>query len=363
MARLVLHVDAGREWRGGQQQALSLMCRLPRFGYDAALAAPPKSPLAAAATDHGIGVRAIGMRSDWDLFSARSLRATVQQLRPALIHFHDARGAGVGALIARAALPPVVIARRVDFPIGRTWLSRRKYTRAARIIAVSHRVQEVCVAGGLPAERIAVVHDGVDLGRFAQRREPEDARHAMRLPSRCELIGVVAALVDHKGHRYLIDALPSILASRPTTKVVLAGEGPLRRSLGEQAADLRVGHAVTFLGQVPDIPAFLSAIDLFVLPSHLEGLCQALIEAMAAGVPVVATLAGGIPEVVEQEVSGLLVPQRDPAALAQAVLRVLGDAELRRRLSDGARVQAGRFGVEQMVESTARVYDQLLPAQ
>lgn len=354
--RHILHVDAGREWRGGQQQVLYLLDGLAHRGFRQTLVSPPGSPLAERALSAGHQVIDLQMRGEWDLWSAARLGGIVRENQPDLIHFHDAKSLGVAAWIPASALPTTICSRRVDFAIGRNPFSSRKYRRCSRIIAVSEGVRRVCLDAGLQPEKIEVVHDGVDLDRFARAQDRNSARRAFSLPADEVLIGVVAALVDHKGHRYLIEAMPAILREHPNVRLVLAGEGPLRISLDALAARLGIGNRVIFLGTVADVPQLLASLDLFVLPSHMEGLCQALIEAMAAGVPVVATTAGGIPDLVQDQVSGLLVPPRSPASLASAVSRILSSRGLASTLAGAARLRASELGVERMVAETAQVY-------
>jgi len=359
--RLVtVHMDAGHEWRGGQQQALYLMRGLARLGHAAHIVTPPGSPLGVAAAADGFRVHAVAMRGEWDAASAWTIAKILRRERPDVVHYHDARSAGIGSMIPRRLLPATVITRRVDFPIGPTFLSRRKYGRCDVVIAVSNRIAEICGEAGVPLDRIAVVHDGIDTARFSAHPSREDARREMGAGEEAEVIGVVAALVDHKGHRYLLEALPALRRSHPGIRLWLAGDGPLRGSLQAHAASLGVADVVTFHGQVEDVPRFLSAIDVFVMPSHLEGLCQAVIEALAAGVPAVTTSAGGLPDIIVDGTSGLLVPPRDPAALASAISRVLEDSRLRQDLARSGPVRSRDFEAETMVRGTLASYERAL---
>ena len=172
---------------------------------------------------------------------------------------------------------------------------------------------------------------------------------------------MVAALTDHKGHRFLLEGWPEVVRERPDARLLLAGSGELEEDLRELADRLEVADTVRFLGFHRDVPGLLAALDLFVMSSHLEGLCTSLMDAMAAGVPVVATTAGGIPELVEDGRTGRLVPPRSPAALSAAVLEVLGDHDLRAHLSRAGRETAReRFGIDSMVEGTLEIYHQVL---
>ena len=175
------------------------------------------------------------------------------------------------------------------------------------------------------------------------------------------VIGHVGHFADHKGHRYLVEAVPAILRRFPDIKVVLVGEGELRSEVEAQVNRLGIVKSVIFTGFRTDISSILASFDLFVLPSHLEGLCTSVMDAMAVGLPVVATRTGGVPEVVEDGETGLLVPPRDPDALADGVLRMLNDPGLRYRMGQaGRRRVLDHFSADAMVEGTENIYYEIL---
>jgi glycosyltransferase involved in cell wall biosynthesis len=174
------------------------------------------------------------------------------------------------------------------------------------------------------------------------------------------LVGNVAHLADHKGQRYLVEAIPRVLLECPRTRFVIVGEGELEEELKSLAASLGLGDRLTFTGFRTDVPAILDALDLFVMSSHLEGLGTIVLDAMAAGKPVVATRAGGIPEIIEDGRSGLLVPARDPAALAAAVVDVLRHPDLGASLAHEGRQRVLRhYTADAMVEGNLAVYREL----
>jgi glycosyltransferase involved in cell wall biosynthesis len=170
-------------------------------------------------------------------------------------------------------------------------------------------------------------------------------------------VGNVAHLADHKGQRYLVEAVPEVLRSVPRARFVIVGEGELEGDLRARAAALGLGARLLFTGFRTDVPAVLDALDLFVMPSHLEGLGTAVLDALAAGKPVVAAAAGGIPEIVEDGRHGLLVPPRDPGRLARAIVRLLQNPELASQLAtEGLRRVRESFSVDAMVAGNLAVY-------
>jgi glycosyltransferase involved in cell wall biosynthesis len=182
------------------------------------------------------------------------------------------------------------------------------------------------------------------------------------------LLLCIATLTDHKGHTYLLQALPAVLAKFPQVRLMLAGDGELRDALEAETRKLGIAHSVAFLGFRRDVPDLLRAADLFVIPSHMEGLCSTLIDAMFARVPIVATRAGGIPEVLggdggTKSLAAKLVPPRDPTALAAAINDALVNLPALREMLDYAEARAARlFTADKMVEGTLAVYEEVLAA-
>jgi glycosyltransferase involved in cell wall biosynthesis len=224
-------------------------------------------------------------------------------------------------------------------------------------------VQQICAEAGLPLDRLPVVHDGVDPLRL-QQGERIRGRTALGLGGQVPLLLTVAKLTDHKGHRFLLDALPAVLWRFPQTVLALAGDGPQMDALRSQARRLKLDRHVRFLGFRQDVPDLMAAADLLVVPSHLEGLCSSVIDAMFVGCPVVATRAGGLPDLLQaaarEEDAGWLVPPRDSAALATAVSESLSSPEKRRCVAARAKVRARRhFSAATMVERTISAYGRL----
>lgn len=357
-----LHFDTELAWRGGQQQVLLLVAGLVRRGVQAQLAAPAGSALAARAREAGIEVTPLSARNDADPLAAFRLARLLRRQPAEILHCHTARAHAIG-LLARRLLPNsrrpmVVVSRRVAFT-ALSALTRSKFAGANRVIAVSQAVRQRLVSAGVPAGRISVVHDGIPLDRPAPApADRERVRHFLRLKPSDFLVAHVAHLGAEKGQSDLIAAAPRVFAELPSAVIAIVGAGNRRAHLERKAA--AVGAArILFIGFWPpeDVPALLSAADVFVFPSRKEGLGSALLEAMAVGTPVVATSTGGIPELVRDGVTGLLVPPRDPPALAAAILRLLRDPALRSQLSSAAaEFVRDRGSAERMVEETIAVY-------
>jgi glycosyltransferase involved in cell wall biosynthesis len=302
------------------------------------------------------------MRSELGLLAALRLAVAMRRRKCRLVHFHDAHAAAVGGIAAALARVPLrVISRRVDFPLGRNFLSRRKYTRAAdAVIAISQGVKRVLVEGGVEAERVEVVPSGIDFSVYDQELPRDYLRREFHFSEGDYLVGIVAQLEDHKGHTYLIQASKILKQHAPKIRIIVVGSGSLQMELGKQAHNLEVDDIVYFLGFRKDVPQIMSSLDLFVLSSHLEGLGSSLLDAMACRLPVVATMVGGIPEVVIHRETGLLVPPRDPDALAEAILKLYLDRTFGSRLGErGYEVAHEKFSAEVMAGRIVALYEKL----
>jgi glycosyltransferase involved in cell wall biosynthesis len=298
------------------------------------------------------------MRHEADLVAAWRLGNYLRQQQVDILHMHAPHAHTIGVLACLLA-PRVrkVVSRRVDFPPIRNLLSRWKYRLPkAHYLAVSDAVRYVLLESGLPAQHVQTVYSGVDLHRFDT--VPQDLSP---FPAGTRVVGTVGHLAGHKGHRYLLEATKYLLQAEPQIGVVIAGDGDLRPLLEEQATALGIAERVRFTGFCHNILGLMQGFEVFVFPSYLEGLGTAVLDAMALRKPVVATRAGGIPEAVQDGITGLLVPPRDPEALAEAVLHLLRHPEQGRALGEAGRKRVEQhFTAERMAAQTLHVYQWLL---
>ncbi|OPZ09126.1 MAG: putative glycosyltransferase EpsD [candidate division BRC1 bacterium ADurb.BinA364] len=303
------------------------------------------------------------MSSEWDFFAPGRLALLAGANGADLLHAHASLAHGLAwRTLRRAPRALLVVTRRVDFAVGGNWLSRAKYRNPrTRYIAISSGVRQALEQGGVAPDRIATVPSGIDAGRFSGQYGRQDLLDEFHLPPETFIVGNIAALTDHKGQCYLIDAAKFVLDAHPNAFFLIAGEGELRVALESQIRRLGLGGRVVLTGFRRDIEKILAGIDLFAVSSHLEGLCTSLLDAMHFGKPAVGTRVGGVVDAIEPERSGLLVPARDPRALANAICRMIEQPETRARFGAAARRIAGeRFTAESMVEGTAKAYDRFL---
>ncbi len=358
-----LHVDTARSWRGGQNQVLLTVLGLRAQGHRTALVAHPDGELRRRAAE-GPDLIPIASSGEMGFRAAWQLSRVLKMLRPTVVHAHDAHAVAMVAL-ARSfgrldPLPRFVVSRRVDFHIRRNAFSRWKYAQVDLFLCASNAIRTMLVGDGVPTERAMTLHEGVDLEHVAA--VPRLDVHAeLWLPSGAPIVGNVAALVPHKGHRYLIDAAATVVRQVPDTRFVILGTGELEATLRTQITHLHLERHVLLAGFRPDALSLQKGFDLFAMSSVTEGLGTVLLDAMAIGQAVVATRAGGIPEVVAHEQTGVLVPPRDADALAAAIVRLLGDADRRAQLGVAGRERVrASFSVERMVQATLDAYVRLV---
>jgi len=355
----VVHFGTQMTWRGGEAQIMLLAGGTRLHDYTVSFVARPGSELARRARAAGFEVDELAFSWHYSPFAARRLAAMLRERRARILHLHDGHGVWLGKTAAwLAGTPNVVATRRVDFRVR----SARKWSSGIdRVVAISECIAGVLRRAGVSEHKLHVVNSGIDTGRLASAGPREKFRAELGLGDWAPLVVTVGALTDHKGQRYLVDAMPAVREAQASAHLVIAGEGELRGALSAQIDRLGLSEWVHLVGFRPDVPDILAAADLVVFPSHLEGLCTSAMDAMACGRGVVATDAGGLPEVVTSGETGVIVPARDPAALAEAIVKLLGDDGLRRAMGEAGRARvADRFTAERMVEGNLAIYGELL---
>ena len=358
-----LHIDTARTWRGGQNQVLLTVVGLRARGHRTVLVAHPDGELARRAGE-GHDLIRLAPAHEVDFAAAFRFARVVRDLSPDLIHAHDPHAVSMASMalstISDRRRPALVIARRVDFHLKRNAFSRWKYKQVDAAICSSNAIRGMVIADGIPEASAFTVHEGVQVDRI-QALPAADVCKELWLPPGSPTVGNIGALVAHKGQRYLVDAAPAVVRALPDTHVLIFGEGELRPALTRQIKHLGLEHRVSLVGFRADILSLLKGLDLFVMSSITEGLGTSILDAMAASKAVVGTTAGGIPEAVEHGVTGLLVPPHHADALADAMLRLLKDEPLRRRMGEAGleRVRA-LFNVDGMVDETLAVYERVV---
>ena len=357
-----VHIDTAKTWRGGQNQVLQLVTGLSALGHPTWLVAHARGELKRRAQE---GLRFVGFapRSEFDVQAAWQLGRVLRDVKPDVVHAHDPMGVALAAMALQMqnGSPPrplVVAARRVDFHLKRHAFSKWKYRHVDVFISASDVIAGILERDGIQRERIVTVHDGVNIG-VIDKQDRVDAHGAFWLPHGSPVVGNVAALAPHKGQKHLIAAAKLVVREVPDARFLIVGEGELKDQLERQIKQLALERHVTLTGFRPDAIGLMKSFDLFAMSSVTEGLGSAVLEAMACGLPVVSTRAGGLPEVVVDGETGILLAPHDEPAMAQAIVTLLKDPAQRAALGQAGRARVlDAFSVESMVSKTLNVYQQ-----
>ena len=346
-------------WRGAEQQVLYLAQFLQgQQGCDSVVVCPPRGVLHQRACEAGVSVMALDMRNELDLAAAWRLGSWLRRQRIDILHMHDPHAHSIG-LLACFMAPSVhkVVSRHAFFRPIRNLLSRYKYAVSGiQYVAVSEAVRNVMLDSGIAADAVRTVHNGVDLGRI------DDVQDTVSVfPAGARVIGTVGHFDEYKGHRYLLQAMSRVRQVEPRACLVIVGEGRLRADLEAEANALGLHDGICFTGFRRDVLALIRVFEIFVFPSTQETLGTSVLDAMALCKPVVATRAGGIPESVQDGITGLLVPPGDVCALAEALCTMLRQPERGRVFGEAGRRRVEQFfTVERMGAATLKVYHDVL---
>jgi glycosyltransferase involved in cell wall biosynthesis/peptidoglycan/xylan/chitin deacetylase (PgdA/CDA1 family) len=365
----VLHLIWALDLGGAERQVVEIVRRLDRSRFEPLVGClVKKGRWGEALEKEGVRVVDLAKRPGFDLRLLGRLVRLLRAEKVSVVHTHAFTAATWGRLAAALARTPVVVAHEHSaFSLDsrqRRFVDRALIPATDRWVAVSQALaRDLVRQEGLPRPRVVVVRNGIPL----PAPEPEGLRRAAALrdewrSGRFEtLVGTVGRLEVRKGLEVFLQAVAVLAPSHPTLRAVVVGEGPLGGRLENQARELGLGDRVLFTGRRDDVPEVLRALDVFALPSHTEGLSISLLEAAASGRPIVATDVGGNPEVVEDGMTGLLVPPGDPGAFAAGVARILtapgGGGELGARAAERVRT---RFSAEGMVGRIEDLYEDVL---
>jgi L-malate glycosyltransferase len=356
----VLHLDTRPDWRGGQHQILMTLRGQRECGHDAQLLTRRGSPLEQRATKEKFLVHTFSPQfARFDAFFC--LREIVDQQRFDVVHAHDPHGLSAAWLARVHRHGALVASRRVAYPLSRGWPGLARYRAAHRIIAVSRFVASTVAASGIDPSRVGVVYDGVEMPPATSPQARAAAHRRWNISDETLLLGCVGYLLPEKGQELLIRALKTVGAEFPTCRLILAGDGPLRRRLELLVRELALESAIIFVGFVEEVDSLYQALDLFVFPSLAEPLGSSLLAAMAHGLPVVAVASGGVPEIIDNGRDGILVSAPDAAELARAICALLRDRRATHQLGKAAREKLAHcFTINQLAENTLHEYETAL---
>ena len=356
----ILQICSARQIGGGERHLVDLTNGLARRAHDVFAALVPSSPLLSQLSGvPGQNIVKVPMRNVLNVSSALKLARFTNANRIQIIHAHVARDYPLAALVARRSSAHLILTRHVLFPMNRA--HKLSLRRTDRVIAVSQAVADELRARRIfSPENIVLIHNGIDVDRFARGREDFLTKEEVENQKLC--VGMIGHLAPIKGQEDFIRAAAIVCRQRPDVEFVIAGDdksrtGEHRRKIERLIGGLNLEQHVSLIGWVDDIAQLLPKFDLFVSPSRSEPFGLSIVEAMAAGVPVIATASEGAREIIDDQLDGRLVPVGDAEALADAISGLLADSHMRERLSaEAQRRVRERFSLEQMLDATEEVY-------
>jgi glycosyltransferase involved in cell wall biosynthesis len=360
-----VHLSTAKSWRGGENQIWLLAKGLLARGQKVLVLAPEDAPLHERCAAAGIPTRVLTVRGSMDPLGTLRLYKVLRKEKPDVLHLHDGHAVMAGQIAARGMTREklrVVVHRRTVFALRGRW----KYGgRVDRVIAISSAVKDQCVAAGLQQDQIRVVYSGLDFPPPAENVAVAEFRVRLKLSTDDFVIAHAAALTSEKRQLDMIRAVADVnerlkVHKRPGVHLVLAGTGDQEQILQREAQARGQDGNIHFLGFIKDLRALWASSTIALYASEAEGLCTALIEAQGAGLPALITRAGGMTEVVEDGVSGLVVEIGDVAKMTASILELLDQAELRRKMGVAAAARMrDKFSASAMVEGIDRVYREL----
>ncbi|MBT4484440.1 MAG: glycosyltransferase [Candidatus Latescibacteria bacterium] len=357
----IAHIDTALSWRGGERQVLELIKELNARNQKNVLFCKQNSIIFKRAQDAGIHVIHLPLRGEWDVVSALKLRTYIKREKIKIVHAHTSHAHSV-ALMALWHLDSckLVVSRRVDFHINNYFSRRFKYGLSVdKFIAVSDAVKRILVEDGIDPKRVETVRSGFVQEKLLTNGECRDLRAELGISEKTIVISTVAALAPHKAHYVLIKTANQVVKKHPNVKFLFAGEGEMKSVIKKNISNLGLEKSIILLGFIEDIGAVYRASDIFALSSEEEGLCSSILDAMYFSLPIVATSAGGIPELVKDEVNGLIVPVGDYMLFNEKLNYLIEYPERRKKMGSRSLEFLEKNKFEQTVEKTLQIYKSL----
>lgn len=359
----ILHVSTPKSWRGGEQQLAYLADELRRKEVFQHVLCRSGGELASFLDKEGFSYTTKNKFSGFDLLFARELAKLCTREKINCIHTHDSHAHTAAVLAADffGNKVPVVVSRRVDFSVSNSFFSRYKYNhrKIAAILCVSNKIKEITAPAIKNQSKLITVYSGVDKSRYYNVK-PVNLHEEFDIPKERKIIGNIAALAPHKDYPTFISCAETLLKTDNKLQFLIVGDGPLKNEVSQIVSKSRFANHFTLTGFRKDVLCVLKAFDVFLISSKTEGLGTSIIDAFGCCIPVAATRAGGIPELVEHEVTGLSAPVKDFKALAVEVRRILDDEALRDQVVKSALKKLELFTKEQTAAHTLDVYRKIL---
>ena len=359
----ILHLDSEKSWRGGQQQAFYLHKELVKEGINSLFVSNKDAEILIRCKNDNLPFYEKSMFGELDIISAYKLSKLCRRNNITILHAHSAHSLSIGLFI-KLFYPSLILigVRRVDFSIGKNIFSRVKYNskKINRIICISDFIRTVLIKDGISEDKLITIRSGVDINKFDKVFPSEKFRENLGVKPNEILIGTVAAFAGHKDYPNLLTAFAIVRKKLDNIKLCLVGDGPLKKEIEKIADQLGISKDVIFTNFVENVGEYLKAFNIFVLASRKEGLGTSLIDALSVGLPIIATNAGGIPELIKDDKNGILVEAKNNIKLAEAIINLINNPQKQKELSIAAKSSAQKFSIEETVRQNISEYKRLL---
>ncbi|WP_017732393.1 glycosyltransferase family 4 protein [Nafulsella turpanensis] len=359
----VLHLSSESSWRGGEQQIAYLIEELTKAGVQNIVACRKHSAFESYCQKKEIPHISLNFTSSLNIATALRIKRYCQEQQPDLMHLHSSKSHSLAVLSGWLGnSTPMILSRRVDFHLKTNWLSQKKYNYPGirRIICVSDAIKEIVQSDIKQPEKAVTVHSGIDLKKFSAKASEGQLRKQYNIPANYWLVGNTAAIAPHKDYFTFVDTVALLEQQNFPAYYFIIGTGPMEQEIKNYVATKGLEKKIIFTGFLHNIPSILPELDLFLMTSKTEGLGTSLLDAFASGVAVVATAAGGVPEIVLHEQTGLLAPVGKPKEIAYEVQRLYKDVKLQEQLKKGAYELVQQFSKEETARKTLDIYREVL---
>lgn len=360
----ILHTEASMGWGGQEIRILQEAVRFTKLGYRVLIACQEGSQIAKNAAISKLPLHIVRMRLPFDPPALVKFLQIIKSEKIDIIHTHSSKDSWIAGMAGRISGVPVVRSRHLSTPVGQKWMTALVYRYFCdAIIASGKHIKEALTKdNGIDPEKIYSIAAGVDIKRYNTAISRDKVRNELQLRGSLPVVGMVAILRSWKGHRYLLEAVPKIVSIYPDAKFLIVGNGPQWDNLNKKVHDLRIGENVIMTNFRDDIPEIIAALDILVLPSIAsEATSQVIPQALAMGKPVIAANVGGLPEIIEDGVTGLLVPPKDHEAISNAVIWMTEHREKAHEMAmKGKDKILKNYTFQKMIEQTDDVYNQVL---
>jgi len=360
----IVHVSSENSWRGGEQQLIYLHEELLKDKIDSLIICAKYSPVHNYCLEKNLPYVAITFRSPYNIKTVLNYIKAVKRFSPYLIHLHSSKSHTLAIIASFFGLKiPLVLSRRVDFPIKRNKFSKYKYNHPLikKIICVSDEIKKITSPDIKNKNKLITIYSGVDLRKYTKTKNSNFLRDRYKLKENNILIGNTSALADHKDYFTFVDTAEIISKKQKEVVFFIIGDGPLREDI-EEYIELKNLKNIILTGFIIEIIEALSSLDIFLFTSKTEGLGTSVLDALGCGVPVVATKAGGVPEMIESNKNGLLTNIQAPEELAKSIELLIKEEDLRNRFKEEGKKTIQNFSKEKTASETSKIYKELTDA-